>query len=273
MSIYKVHISIDGENFFWIIVENKKIINKNPSKEELAKITTRVHFYNKTNICPICKENNNITDNSILYPKNALCEIDKNRNQTGERICKSCYGKNRRKNDPYCIDNVKKSLSDRRTENQNQNHQNYIGDLCEETTCIWRKVDNLNIVYDNYEYPVDHSRNPELGILQTKGRSYDPYRGCWEQNFLSLHNTIMKGFEFDNLIFYCLSKNRKLIERIYIIPKEEIIKRNSIKIVKNNSRNIGWYEKYRTIDVNVLKKVNDIWKEINNSRGINEQHY
>lgn len=69
------------------------------------------------------------------------------------------------------------------------------------------------------------------------------------------------------MILYCLSKDRKYIERIYIIPKDEITKRSSIGIVKNPTDRWGnsitpWYEQYRIKDEKTIKNVNDIWKEI-----------
>ena len=78
MTKYKVRISIDEENFIWIIVENGKVINRDACREELVKIRTKENFYNMTNICPICRKENNITDKSILYPKNAFHNVDEN---------------------------------------------------------------------------------------------------------------------------------------------------------------------------------------------------
>lgn len=66
---------------------------------------------------------------------------------------------------------------------------------------------------------------------------------------------------FDVLICYCASKDGKIIERIYIFPKEEIVKRSSIAIYKNPSKG-SWYEKYRVKDENTLKRVNELFKKI-----------
>ena len=65
---YKIKVSIDEKNnSFWIVVDDGRFI-RNPTQDDLkcAKIT----YYSKDNICPRCREENTITDKSILYPKN-----------------------------------------------------------------------------------------------------------------------------------------------------------------------------------------------------------
>ncbi len=67
MSRYRISVSIDEKNFFWIVVDNGKFI-RNPIKEDLK--GTKLKSYSKTNICSKCREENRITDNIILYAKN-----------------------------------------------------------------------------------------------------------------------------------------------------------------------------------------------------------
>lgn len=69
------------------------------------------------------------------------------------------------------------------------------------------------------------------------------------------------------MICYCASKDRKKIERIYIFPVKEVIKRTGISISKNPTNSSGipilsWYDQYRVKDEDVINKINDIWKEI-----------
>ena len=68
--------------------------------------------------------------------------------------------------------------------------------------------------------------------------------------------------QFGYLIFYCISNDGKIVERIYIFPRTEIICRSCITIVKNNSRGPGWYEQYRIKDEKIVNKVNEIWQKI-----------
>lgn len=91
-NIYKVRVSKDGHNFFYIIVKDVKIINTKPTDEELK--CAKPISYNDTNICPICRDENRITDRSILYPKNVLHDTDETGNKTDKRVCLR-HGKNR----------------------------------------------------------------------------------------------------------------------------------------------------------------------------------
>ncbi len=81
----RIHISFDEINFFWMVWNgtSKKLI-KNPTKDDLS--GTKLKCYNKTNICPICREEDNITDKSILHSQNVCLGIDKNGNNIDRRI-------------------------------------------------------------------------------------------------------------------------------------------------------------------------------------------
>lgn len=190
-------------------------------------------------------------------------ERDIKGNKTGKLLCRKCYQIDYDKK-PGCGNQLKKELANRRTGNQNPNHSNTIGDLFEELTCRWRSivsiipVENLNKKLDNHKSPIDHTSDSELGIIQTGGRLYNSRNGMW--GFGGLEREWEK--KFDVIICYCASKDGKIIERIYIIPKKEIKdRRMSIAIYKNPSRYV-WYEQYRIIDEGTIKKINEIWKDI-----------
>lgn len=74
MSKHKIYISKDRKNFFWIVVDRQKLI-LNPTEEDLKK--TKSISYNRTNICPRCREEEErngkeLTDKSMLYPGTKL---------------------------------------------------------------------------------------------------------------------------------------------------------------------------------------------------------
>lgn len=256
MAKYRISVSIDEENFLWTVVDNGKLI-KNPTKNDLKDATPR--HYNKTNICSECRKENNITDHSILYPVNAHRNIDKEGKQTKEWVCKRHYDRNYQRYNPNSLDNMQKSLTGRRTGNIScYNH--IFGDDCEELTCRTFEVDNLNKKNDNYRSPIDHSRHHVLGVLQTKGACFGRDRGAWTAPY----GVIEHEKQYDNMIVWCASWNGDIIERGYIIPKIEVNKRQAISIVKDQSRGVQWYEKYRIADEEEIKKVNEIWKEIIN---------
>lgn len=223
-------------------------------------------YYNRTNTCDIINEDGKKCENK-LFSKHAFREYDKNGNWTGKWICNKCY----QKFSPNSGLNIMKTLRDRRTNNQDPNHSNAKGDLFQELTCRWRStistipVEDLNIKLDNYKIPIDHSWDSELGILQTKGRLYYPIERYWNIDIRNLQSE--ESSKFDNLIFYCASKDGKTIDRIYIILKKEIMKRSSITICKNPTDRWGnsitpWYEQYRVKDEETINKVNDIWEQI-----------
>lgn len=189
----------------------------------------------------------------------ALKEYDNNRKWTGNWICKQCY-------DKYDLNSwckMRKSLRGRRTGYLNPSSPQEKGDKAQKLSCTWLGIEDLNIVNDNYMWPIDHSNHKLLGIIQTTSKWYDSYNQNWV-----FGNTIRDSHkDFDNMICYCISKDGKIIERIYIFPKEEIIKRSGISISKSPKDRWGgikipWYDKYRVKDEDVLKKVNDIWKKI-----------
>lgn len=239
-----------------MVVENGKIIKRNVTREYLIKITTNVYYYNKTNICPKCRIDKNITDKGILYPGNVRRGIDNDGKKTEEWICNMHYVKDYQQYDLNSQNNLKKRLRDRRIGNLS-NPNLLFADDCEELTCITFGVKRLSTEHDNYELPIDHDRYPILGIMQTKGAIFNYNLGAYGG---WLFTSEKEEKEFDSLILYCMDRDDKNVERIYIIPKEEAIKRKSIGIVKNPSK--GWYEKYRIKDKEILERIDSMWKVI-----------
>lgn len=266
MTNYKIHVRIDKHDQFWAVYDNvlsKLIIN--PTREDLK--WAEFKSYNSTNICPICREENNITGRSILYPKNALRNTNKNGKKTKEWVCRKHGYNYYQKYNSDSQNNFEKLLRDRRTGNL-KDSKHILADNCQELTCNTFGVDDLNKENDNYILSIDHSPIPKgVSILigekltdlsekipQTEGRHYEPLYERW--TFAGLDREWFK--KFDVLICYCISEDGNTIERIYIFPKEEIIK-TGIAIYKIVKRWFPWYENYRVKDEKILKKVNDIW--------------
>lgn len=222
-------------------------------------IKKKYEIYNETNTCPRIKSNGKICGEK-LAPTKACREIDKNGKKTGRWICKSCYLEDDRK-ERYL------SLSGCRTGNLDETCSTAIGNLFEELTEIWKNINNLNKELDCYNTPLDHSANSEGIIYQTKARLYSPKYRRWVLS--PLRKEWKKEFHY--MIFYCASDDGKTIERIYEIPKSEIIKKTGINILKydlkGNLYNNGLYENYR-ITEDEIKKVNEIWKKIIKDRKI-----
>lgn len=267
---------MDGQNFFWIVVDNRKLI-KNPTEDDFK--WSDIESYNKTNICPRCREENNITDKSILYPNNAGRDTDKNGKKTDEWVCSKHSLKNYKKYNPNSIDNKLKLVRNCRTGYVIDPYK-ILGNNCEEETYRLFGAKKSSEELDNYRLPIDHCPIPngvsvKIGeklvdlsgkIPQTKGGFYSSKYKWWSMT--RLFRELPK--KYDILIFYCVSEDGKKIERIYIFPYSEIIKRKTIGIYMYDSQGClfkkGWYEKYRIIDEDILEKANKIWKEIIETR-------
>jgi len=70
------------------------------------------------------------------------------------------------------------------------------------------------------------------------------------------------------MICFCFSGDWKIVERIYKFLWEDIMRVKSISIYKNPSRGVQWYEKYRVKDEELLRMINDIWRDIIKRRRI-----
>lgn len=216
--------------------------------------------YNKTNICDECGTN--------LIPGKSHREYIDNK-FSGKVLCIRCGNKSRHNNDyKYRYNsqnNIRKSLRNRRTGNLRQDSEQAKGDLGEELLCEWKRFTNLNKKYDNYEYPID-CLDEDTGLYyQVKIAYYNPVDRYWHQSFKHEHNSIRRHFRFKSLFLFCIDKKGKIVERIYEISEEDVIKREIIAIVKNSSR-ITWYEDYRIKDEKTLESVNKIWQKINDKK-------
>ena len=267
MTKYKVYASIDENGYFWLIIENNKIINRNASREDICKISKASRYYSKTNICHRCKEDeritdkNMITDISVLYPGNACREKYKDGSDTGEWVCCKHYLRDYDRYNPNSITNIRKLIADRRTGNLTDDN-NIKGDRGQKLLCMWRGLSDLNIKNDNYCYRRDCLDEETELYYQAKVAYYNPINGLWGQGFKHERNAIRDGFIFKNVLIFCVSEDGKTVERVYEIPEEEIVDRKGIVIYKNCSKGDQWYEQYRIHDEEELKKLNKIWKNI-----------
>lgn len=253
---YKSKRTVDGKPPIWVIVdENGKVVNKNPSKEELKGLQKELRTPQDTKkrhkkYCDRCKEYGKDTK---LSSGKAWREYDKGGNFTGRWVCGNCY----QKYDPSSSTNLIRSVANVRTGNDNPSHSNAKGKKSQKLACRLYGWVDLNEENDNYRTPID-CYDPKTGLYhQVQGRYYNSERGYWS----------FDGFEdewekiFEDMVCFCISKNGKIVERIYIFPQKEIEIVKGIAIVKNPTKG-GWYKTYRITDEEELKKANEIWKTI-----------
>lgn len=267
----RIYVKIDEQNQFWVVAESGRLI-RNPTKEDLT--GTNLRSYSSTNICPECRKENNIIDRSILYPKNARHKYDEKGNMTEEYLCEYHGNVSRRKNDPLGSNNLRKLSADRRTGNLTDSAQ-ILGDKCQKVTVLSLGPKDLNEELDNFNSPIDHTPIPdgtfvEIGekladlsgtVIQTKGCNFHEYIG--RDGGWYVGNLIREyGKEFDFIIFYCISKDEKTIERIYIFPKA-VLNGIGINIIKDAVRGSQWYNSYIVTDKKYSQKTSEIWETLN----------
>lgn len=207
-------------------------------------------FYNENNTCDNCK-------NKLIVGK-TYKEYNKQK-WTGRYLCINCwrkiYYKHIEKENQHSFYNVMKRMKDSRINNLDPNSSHGKGYIYEQITARTRNIKNLNVEEDNFNFPIDHI-DPEYGILQSKGTTYNILEKRWNTCWINEQKK-----EFDNLILYCLSKDGKNVERVYIIPNKEVLLRTGLTIVKYPTKKRfieQWYEKYRVDE----KPYNDVYHKI-----------
>lgn len=210
-------------------IDNRKSIYYKHKKEN--------RYYNKTNTCDKCGRKLEVGENGKIYREY------KDENWTGNWLCYSCYEK-------YYIrkcDSVWSRNCDWRNGRLDLYSPCGKAVISQRVTCEVFGIKDLNIELDDFRTPIDHSRHPLYGILQSKLAVFG--KGKWCQNFENEYNK-----EFDYLVLYCMDVEMENIIRIYIIPKKEIIQRGCIAVIENPKRNV-WYEKYRIVDIKCYEDV------------------
>lgn len=217
-------------------------------------------YYNRTNTCDRCGK----SFENIGW-QNPRREYNKENNWTGKWVCKSCYTKNYNKSNSNSCHNLVKSLRNCRTGNLDPNCCTAIGNKSQDLACKLYNWVDLNKQNDNYTTgtPID-CYDSKTGLYhQVEGRLFNRLSGAnggWP--FSGIEREWKKLFE--DMICFCYSKDGKIVERIYKFPKEELIGRTNITIIKNpmnkhgTSSIIPWYEKYRVNDKEELKMVNNL---------------
>ena len=272
---YKINVSFDKINFFWVVVDNGKFI-MSPTEEDLKYAQEK--YYNDTNMCPICrkeceKEGKELTNKSVLYPGNTYRNTDKSGKKVDQYVCTLHANRSYQRYNINSMNHIIKSLAHRRT-GYLEYHNIILGDNCEKLTETLLRAKMSSIEYDNYELSYDHLVTPEgvsveirgklidlSGmILQTKGSTFKRYIGAnGGYMFGKFDKEWNKKFDFE--ILWCISDDGLIVERGYIIPKKEVDKRTAAAILKYPT-GYEWYERYRANDENLLSDANEAWKKI-----------
>lgn len=205
--------------------------------------------YNETNTCPNILKNGDVCRRHLVLGKTCM-ERDLNGNTTGKYVCLRCYNNIYSVKLPDSHQNIQKQMRDSRLCNLDINSESGKTFVLEQVTSKARGIENLNLKNDNFRSKNDHSIDKDYGILDTKVSVLG--FNSWQFNV-----TKLKRKEFDNMIGHCTDRHMRNVVKTVIIPKFEIMKRESIKIYKNDE--YRWYEKYIVDE----KPYNDAYHNLN----------
>lgn len=144
-------------------------------------------------------------------------------------ICVDCY----QLYDPKSSHNKRKSETKSRTGHVNIEDESGKGLIGEAVIAKVRGLEIVAIKLDNFRSKFDLTVDVKYGHIQSKLKL--PYYGDWYISFGMEHN-------FHTLLVLCIDKYMKNIERIYVIPEEELYGIKTLRILENN--NSKW-EKFR----------------------------
>lgn len=149
-------------------------------------------------------------------------------------LCTYCYDK-RRQSLPDSQNNLMKSIANCRTGNVSIYDEKGKGIIGQAVAAKTLKIEDLNIKMDNFIYAIDLGRHCEHGYIEVKTRTLK--NGKW-----SIRSYQMR--DFDNILILCMDTYEpwKDVERVYIIPWAEAIKRSGLTIVRDPSRDVWYYE-------------------------------
>ena len=125
------------------------------------------------------------------------------------------------------------------SKNYIDNDQDYMsntekGDICED---IVRMTINAEISVD-IRYDLIHK---EYKKIEVKGSDYHSRHKKWHVGYIN-------SVKFNTLFVVCMNNNFEEVQRVYIIPKEDVGNVSGIAIFENPSID-GWYKKFRVKDI------------------------
>lgn len=136
---------------------------------------------------------------------------------------------------PDSQNNLRKSTSNYRTGNVSVYDEKGKGIIGQAVSAKTLKIDDLNIIMDNFIYALDIGKHCEYGYIEVKTSALK--KGKWQVRSYQTRN-------FDNILVLCMDEYElwKNVERVYIIPWAEVIKRSGFAIIRKPSRDVWYYE-------------------------------
>lgn len=228
MKIYKAwRMPGNGEKPRWMLVdENEKIINKNPTKDQLK--LAILGKFPKIRRCCLCQSHETYQKNDIQqWHKHKCGEYNCTR-----YLCDRCY-----KRDPNSYHGIIKSMRDHRNKRLDKDSTTGKGFIGQQIIAKILGVEDCNIKTNNFHSIIDAYDHIKYKRIQVKTVHFNKY-GRWTIGHIM--------YNFDTLFIICMNNDFNNIERVYIIPAQEIKNRGiySVSIYSSVHRN-SWYENFR----------------------------
>lgn len=230
-----------------IIKQERKLIKKNKQKDVTCAIcgSGETYIYNG--------------DNMWHKPRH-IKGLDVNK----DLICSKCYHSERRKRQEAWWDTVKIVTKSRKPidlDSIKDLNERQKGLAIEHMVCRTINIANRNIEEDNFNAKTDTLQHYVYGYIEIKCSSLNirmrEYRICEEWNF-GTRNT-----EFDTLIIICMDKYWNCVERVYIIPCDDVGV-VGITIYKYTKYMVSKWEKFRVDE----KPFDETWQIMKKERYI-----
>lgn len=216
----------------WVITDrNSNIVNRTPTNDQL-KLAIPEEDSPKIRRCCLCQSHETyIRKNDIQQWHKYKCD----KYNCSRYLCDKCY-----KRDPNSYHGIIKSMADHRNKRLGKDSTTGKGFIGQQVIAKIFVAEDCNINTNNFHSIIDVYDSIKYKRIQVKTVSFSEY-GRWTIGHI-LYN-------FDTLIIICMSNDFKNIERVYIIPAQEIKNRNikSVSIYRSVYRNRKkpWYENFR----------------------------
>ena len=253
LKYYKSYRFIE-EKVRLVVTDEYNNIIKNPTKEQIenAKFDNRMNYRgvdHKDTICCLCGTNETYIKKDGNPDWRPYKGLDYKEEWNGKSYtCKKCYGRIVQ-NLPDSQNNIRKRLANSRNKQLDPDSGPGKGFIGEQIVANTLGIKNCNLDRDNFNYQIDLYDDIKYKKIQVKYTALNRDGEWFVQNY--------DGNYFDHLFIVCMSKDYKKVERVYIIPWCEAIKRKSITIIEKMKKT--WYNLYMVDE----KPYNDTYCNMN----------
>jgi len=167
-------------------------------------------------------------------------------------LCQTCWSAYDIENNPNNQNNMMRSMANVRNCQLDIYSTSGKGFIIEAIIAKERHIKIYNIEIDNFSARFD-LYDQEYRRIQSKSPSLNEGLMRWDASFGMYHN-------FDALFLSCMDKDRKNIERLYIIPESELYGDVHLSIYMGSLK-YPWYENFR-VDEKTKDRYNNSYNDL-----------